>query len=170
MAVPGTAGTSPQSAVPGTAGARPHSGQEPHKVAKSGQGWLRVARSAQAWLRGILRPIRSIFVTRNFVTRKCGLGQKSQFLIFLPHLRFLTRSTWVSGGVSGCLGVSGGVSAHRSLRIYGSPRRTIFLICPPECVFGPPEYGESMGPQQPPEYAGGPKNVPLLGGLRNFLG
>ena len=57
MAVPGTAGTSPQSAVPGTAGTRPHSGQEPHKVAKSGQGWLRVARSAQAWLRGILRPI-----------------------------------------------------------------------------------------------------------------
>ena len=48
VAVPGAAGTSPQSAVPGTAGARPHSGQEPHKVAKSGQGWLRVARSAPA--------------------------------------------------------------------------------------------------------------------------
>ena len=44
-------------AVPGTAGARPHSGQEAHKVAKSGQGWLRVARSAQAWLRGIFKPI-----------------------------------------------------------------------------------------------------------------
>ena len=40
MAVPGTAGTSRQSVVPGTAGARPRSGQEPHKVAKSGQGWL----------------------------------------------------------------------------------------------------------------------------------
>ena len=104
-----------------------------------------------------LSGLRSIFVTRNFVTRTCGLRQKSQFLIFLIYGRILTRSTWVSGGVSGCLGVSGGVSAHRSLRIDGSPRRTIILICPPECVFGPPEYGESMGPQQPPEYAGGPK-------------
>ena len=73
-------------------------------------------------------------------------------------------------GVWWCVWVSGGVSAHRSLRIYGSPRRTIILICPPECVFGPPEYGESMGPQQPPEYAGGPKNVPLLVVLRNSSG
>ena len=99
------------------------------------------------------------------------VGSKAQFLIFLIYWRFLTRITWVAGGVSGCLGVSGGVPAHRSLRIYGSPRRTIILICPPECVFGPPEYGESMGPQQPPEYAGGPKNVPRFGGvLRNIFG
>ena len=73
-------------------------------------------------------------------------------------------------GVWWCVWVSGGVSAHRSLRIYGSPRRTIILICPPECVFGPPEYGESVGPQQSPEYAGGPKNVPILVVLRNSCG
>ena len=73
-------------------------------------------------------------------------------------------------GVWWCVWVSGGVSAHRSLRIYGSPRRTIILICPPECVFGPPEYGELMGQQQPPEYAGGPKNVPILVVLRNSCG